>query len=113
MRLSGTLESGLADLQQQLEQLRVQRDQFQLAAAEASAALAGLEERRRNAASNFDQTTGCTTVRISVFSSSISSLRGGCGEDAARGGDGYIGRPTYGAGGAACDCGGSGRTPYG
>jgi chromosome segregation protein len=51
------LESGLADLQQELGNLREQRELFQQAAAEASAALAGLEERRRNAAANLEQTT--------------------------------------------------------
>ncbi len=52
-----TLEAGLADLQQQLGELRMQRELLQQAAAEASAALAGLEERRRNAAGNLEQTT--------------------------------------------------------
>jgi chromosome segregation protein len=52
-----TLEASLADLQTQLEELRAQREQLQQAAAAASADLAGLEERRRNAQANFDQTT--------------------------------------------------------
>ncbi len=52
-----TLEAGLTDLQQQLGELRTQRELLQQAAAEASAALAGLEERRRNAAANLEQTT--------------------------------------------------------
>jgi chromosome segregation protein len=50
------LEAQLAELQGQLEGLRGQREALQQAAAEASAALAGLEERRRNAASNYEQT---------------------------------------------------------
>jgi chromosome segregation protein len=50
------LEAQLAELQGQLEGLRVQREELQQAAAEASAALAGLEERRRNAAANHEQT---------------------------------------------------------
>jgi len=50
------LESQLADLQGQLDGLRTQREALQQAAAEASAALAGLEERRRNAAANYEQT---------------------------------------------------------
>jgi len=50
------LEQQIAGLQQRLEGLRVERDGLQQAAAEASAALAGLEERRRNAAANFEQT---------------------------------------------------------
>ncbi len=50
-------ELTLADLQQQLEGLRRQREELQAAASAAAAALAGLEERRRNAAANFDQTT--------------------------------------------------------
>jgi chromosome segregation protein len=52
-----TLEVSLAALQQQLDELRAQREELQQAAAAAAAALAGLEERRRNAAANFDQTT--------------------------------------------------------
>ncbi len=50
-------ELTVADLQQQLEGLRRQREELQSAAAAASAALAGLEERRRNAAANLEQTT--------------------------------------------------------
>jgi chromosome segregation protein len=50
------LEAQLAELQGQLEGLRAQREELQQAAAEASAALAGLEERRRNAAANYEQT---------------------------------------------------------
>jgi chromosome segregation protein len=52
-----TLEASLAELQLQLEELRGRREELQQSAAEASAALAGLEERRRNAQANFDQTT--------------------------------------------------------
>jgi len=51
------LEAGLVDLQQKLGTLREERELLQQAAAEASAALAGLEERRRNAAANLEQTT--------------------------------------------------------
>jgi chromosome segregation protein len=50
------LESQSAELQQQLDGLRQQREGLQQAASEAAAALAGLEERRRNAAATFDQT---------------------------------------------------------
>jgi chromosome segregation protein len=51
-----TLETNLTALQEQLNQLRSRREELQQAAATASAALAGLEERRRNAAANFEQT---------------------------------------------------------
>jgi chromosome segregation protein len=51
------LESSLAELQAQLDELRSRRERLQQSAAEASAALAGLEERRRNAQANFDQTS--------------------------------------------------------
>jgi chromosome segregation protein len=51
-----TLETSLGNLQEQLNQLRSRREELQQAAATASAALAGLEERRRNAAANFEQT---------------------------------------------------------
>jgi chromosome segregation protein len=50
------LETRLVELQGQLDGLRVERETLQQAAAEASAALAGLEERRRNAAANYEQT---------------------------------------------------------
>ncbi|MGD0387152.1 MAG: chromosome segregation protein SMC, partial [Solirubrobacteraceae bacterium] len=50
------MESQLAELQQQLDALRQQRESLQQSAAEAAAALAGLEERRRNAAAAFEQT---------------------------------------------------------
>ncbi|MDQ2832445.1 MAG: chromosome segregation protein SMC [Acidobacteriota bacterium] len=52
-----TLEASLAALQEQLDELRIGREELQQSAAAASAALAGLEERRRNAAANFEQTT--------------------------------------------------------
>jgi len=51
-----TLETNLTALQEQLDQLRSRREELQQVAATASAALAGLEERRRNAAANFEQT---------------------------------------------------------
>jgi chromosome segregation protein len=51
-----TLENNLATLQEQLDQLRSRREELQQAAAASSAALAGLEERRRNASANFEQT---------------------------------------------------------
>jgi chromosome segregation protein len=52
-----TLEATLADLNTQLENLRAQREELQQQAAAAAASLAGLEERRRNASANFEQTT--------------------------------------------------------
>ena len=52
-----TLEAGLADLTVEVEELRQQREHLQQAASQAAAALAGLEERRRNAQANFEQTT--------------------------------------------------------
>jgi chromosome segregation protein len=51
------LESSLAELQSQLDEMRARREMLQQSAAEASASLAGLEERRRNAQANFDQTS--------------------------------------------------------
>jgi chromosome segregation protein len=50
------LEARLAEVQERLDGLRGERERLQQAAAEASAALAGLEERRRNAAAAFEQT---------------------------------------------------------
>jgi len=57
------LEAQLAELQQQLDALRQERESLQQAAAEASAALAGLEERRRNAAATFEQTRRMTETQ--------------------------------------------------
>jgi chromosome segregation protein len=50
-------EAGLANLTAEVEQLRAQREELQQAAAHAAAALAGLEERRRNAQANYEQTS--------------------------------------------------------
>jgi len=49
------VEGALADVQSRLGDLRQQREHLQQASATASAALAGIEERRRNAQANFDQ----------------------------------------------------------
>ncbi len=51
------LEAALADLQSRLADLRQHREHLQQSAAAASATLAGIEERRRNAQANFDQTS--------------------------------------------------------
>ena len=51
------MEAGIAELTAEVEQLRNRREELQQAAAAASAALAGLEERRRNAQANYEQTT--------------------------------------------------------
>ncbi len=51
------LEANLADLQKSLGELRLHREHLQQAAAAAAATLAGIEERRRNAQANFDQTS--------------------------------------------------------
>jgi len=50
------IEATLADLQSRLGDLRQQREHLQQAAAAAAANLAGIEERRRNAQANADQT---------------------------------------------------------
>ena len=50
------LEATLSDLQQQVADHRAQREQLQTSAAAAAAVAAGIEERRRNAQANFDQT---------------------------------------------------------
>jgi chromosome segregation protein len=52
-----SLEARLAEMTAEVEDLRRQREDLQQQAAQASAALAGLEERRRNAQANFEQTT--------------------------------------------------------
>ena len=78
-----TLEAGLADLQQQLGELRTQRELLQQAAAEASAALAGLEERRRNAAANLEQTTRLFNTQNARDSAARSATDAGWSGEAA------------------------------
>jgi chromosome segregation protein len=71
-----TLDSQLAELQQQLDSLRQQREALQQSAAEAAAALAGLEERRRNAAATFEQTrrmADAHSARISQIEQQLQS----------------------------------------
>ncbi len=50
------LEVALSELQRQVADARTQREHLQAAAAAAAATAAGIEERRRNAQANFDQT---------------------------------------------------------
>ena len=50
------IEGQLAELTAQIGSLRAKREELQQAASAAAVALAGLEERRRNANANFDQT---------------------------------------------------------
>ena len=51
------MEAKLAELTASVDQLRSRREELQMAASAAGAALAGLEERRRNAQANYEQTT--------------------------------------------------------
>ena len=70
------IEAQTADLQTKIGELRGQREQMQAAAAEASAQLAGLEERRRNAQANFDQTSRLLngqTARITQLEGQLTS----------------------------------------
>ncbi len=72
-------EGTLAELQGQLDELRGRREQLQQEAAEAAASLAGLEERRRNAQSNFDQTSRLyngQVQRIQQIEQQLSSAAG-------------------------------------
>jgi len=50
------IEAQVAELTEKIATLRLNREELQLAASTAAAALAGLEERRRNANANFEQT---------------------------------------------------------
>ena len=89
------LEAGLAALTLEVEELRVRREELQGAAASAAAALAGLEERRRNAQANYEQTTRLLQGQQGA-DWAVGARAGGGGEGTAAegGGDG-------GAGGAA------------
>jgi chromosome segregation protein len=51
------LEASLIEITSHLQALRLEREQMQQQAAQAGAALAGLEERRRNAQANYEQTS--------------------------------------------------------
>jgi chromosome segregation protein len=51
-----TIEAQVAELTETILSLRLNREELQAAASSAAAALAGLEERRRNANANFEQT---------------------------------------------------------
>jgi len=51
-----TIEQQVAELTEKILSLRINREELQTAASAAAAALAGLEERRRNANANFEQT---------------------------------------------------------
>jgi chromosome segregation protein len=50
------IEQQVAELTEKILSLRISREELQVAASAAAAALAGLEERRRNANANFDRT---------------------------------------------------------
>ncbi len=50
------IEQQVAELSEKIVALRLSREELQTAASQAAAALAGLEERRRNANANFEQT---------------------------------------------------------
>jgi chromosome segregation protein len=50
------VEQSVAELGEKIANLRLRREELQAAASTAAAALAGLEERRRNATANFEQT---------------------------------------------------------
>ncbi len=50
------IEQQVAELTEKILSLRISREELQAAASAAAAALAGLEERRRNASANFEQT---------------------------------------------------------
>jgi chromosome segregation protein len=51
-----SIEQQVAELSEKIVALRLNREELQTAASQAAAALAGLEERRRNANANFEQT---------------------------------------------------------
>ncbi len=51
-----SIEQQVAELTEKILSLRISREELQVAASAAAAALAGLEERRRNANANFEQT---------------------------------------------------------
>ena len=69
-------EQQVAELTEKILALRLSREEFQAAASTAAAALAGLEERRRNANANFEQTNRLyesQSQRIAQLESQITS----------------------------------------
>ncbi len=75
-REHAALEQSLSELQGKLAKHREDRDRLQAAAAAASAALAGLDERRRNAQGGFDQTTRVLsgqTARLTQLEAQLAS----------------------------------------
>jgi len=112
-----TAEALVAELTEKIAALRLSREELQLAASAAAAALAGLEERRRNANANFEQTRRLfesQTQRIAQLDHQIAAAAGekqsresegagNCGERDAffggfwsAGGDGRAGHATAG-----------------
>ena len=70
------LDQQVAELTEKMASLRVHREELQMAASAAAAALAGLEERRRNANANFEQTNrlfATQTQRITQLEQQIIS----------------------------------------
>jgi chromosome segregation protein len=73
------IDQQLAELTGRIVNLRASREELQIAASAASAALAGLEERRRNANANFDQTNRLfegQSQRIAQLESQLSAAAG-------------------------------------
>jgi chromosome segregation protein len=70
------IEQQVAELTEKILSLRLSREELQVAASAAAAALAGLEERRRNANANFEQTNrlyGSQSQRIAQLESQLTS----------------------------------------
>jgi chromosome segregation protein len=70
------IEQQVTDLTDKIVSLRASREELQVAASAAAAALAGLEERRRNASANFEQTNRLYTSqsqRIAQLESQLTS----------------------------------------
>jgi chromosome segregation protein len=70
------IEQQIAELSDKILSLRLSREELQVAASAATAALAGLEERRRNANANFEQTNRLfesQSQRIAQLESQLSS----------------------------------------
>ncbi len=71
-----TIEQQVAELTEKILSLRSNREELQAAASTAAAALAGLEERRRNASANFEQTDRLyqsQSMRITQLESQLTS----------------------------------------
>ena len=80
----GRLEQHAADLSETIVSLRSRREELQASASAAAAALAGLEERHRNAAANFEQTDRLYQAQVQRIAQLESQMAAAAAEQQSR-----------------------------